>query len=432
MFLIASLVAVKAAGACELRDSTATNPTTGKVELPWRKDYPTQQPNDSRPWEAIEFETNWREYMTSVLATVKASGLKLEANRVVMDAGSRWWLSPWMDIGPSGREYLIGLTKERSPDRGDLAPGSPSSYQVWAIGWYNAHGAYTLGQIFRDPCDPDLASARLFREGTASFKLLFTDADPAVVTYLKEAPTVKAAVDAFGVRFEGKVREREPRELRLLQVDIAIKDRRAKQTGWVFGTFAWIGPRKGDGLFDNLRPVGLQWGNDPRAFSSKYAEIVSLSEGMVDQSLKNEGLFGWDQRPFLGFQGRVNGPADNKASSCLSCHGASQRPRSIRLRLVRSLPSTATEAEIRKHVDDYFRNIRAGELFDDTTPGAAPLDYSLQIESGFFRLCQAYTAGTLIAPKPAICPGAGSVPGAALAQDPSLRQLDGIEVPPRQ
>lgn len=51
-----------------------------------------------------------------------------------------------MNYGNSGREHYNGLTKERGPDPGDLSETSTGDEQVWAVGWYNAVGAYQLGK----------------------------------------------------------------------------------------------------------------------------------------------------------------------------------------------------------------------------------------------------------------------------------------------
>src|SRR5262245_4950934 len=83
-------------------------------------------------------------------------------------------------------------------------------------------------------------------------------------------------------------------------------------------------------------------------------------------------ISGWAERTWCAFQGRVNGPADNKLSSCLSCHGAAQAPRSLALGIVEAgtgptvQPGDSDFAIARKvarHVFSYFRNVRSGDLF---------------------------------------------------------------------
>jgi hypothetical protein len=385
------------AQSCDFTGSTAKNPATGVVDLAWRTDYPATLPNDPRPWEAVDFRVDWKGYMTAILGTIRASGLGIDANsHLKMGPGPRWWIARWMDYGPFGRERLNGLTKERSPSPKQLSPNSPGGRQVWAVGWYNAQGAFTLGQVFKQPCAPDLAKARLFEEGTASFKLLFTDMEGSSVSYLQGSPEVAAMVDTQGVVGGSDPANRVERRVRLLQVDIAAKDKRATGTGWVFGTYIWRGPATGDGFFDNLVPVGLHWGNDPGKTG------LTMKEGAVNPDLSNV-VFGWTERPWPGFHGRVNGPADNLASACLSCHGAAQWPRSTKLSIVGDLPPETNSAAVKKHVKDYFRNIKSGKLFDALEPNASSLDYSLQLEAGFSRLCTACRDGAVNGATPALC-----------------------------
>jgi hypothetical protein len=382
---------------CEFPGSTAVDPASGKVELPWRRDYPTSAPTDPKPWEAVDFRQDWKGYMAAIIGTARAAGLRITSDRrLAMAAEPRWWMSLWMDYGPFGRERLAGLTKERSPDQSQLAPGSPKSRQVWAVGWYNAYGAFTLAQVFRQPCDPDVTKAKLFEEGTASFKLLFTDMEPTGVPYLQGSPEITAMIDPPGVAGGADPASRVERRVRLLQVDIAAKDRRAEATGWVLGTYVWIGPPKGDGFFDNLVPVSLQWGNDPDNTG------FEMREGVINTDLKGI-IYDWKERPWPGFRGRANGPADNLSSACLACHGTAQWPRSVTPGMVGKLPLATDGAAVEKHVKTYFRNIKAGELFDSKPPGAAPLDYSLQLQAGFSRLCTACRDGAIEAATPALC-----------------------------
>jgi hypothetical protein len=42
------------------------------------------------------------------------------------------------------------------------------------------------------------------------------------------------------------------------------------------GTFVWRGPRKGDGVFDNLVQVGLMWGNDPNIKNPIWSQCMAI------------------------------------------------------------------------------------------------------------------------------------------------------------
>jgi len=206
-----------------------------------------------------------------------------------------------------------------------------------------------------------------------------------------------------GEQIRATVENRVHRNMRLLQLDIAVKDRRARSTtGWVFGTFAWIGPPKGDGLFDNLVPVSLQWGNDPGVYDEQ------ITESWINVDLKKI-LYGWDERPTLGFKGRANGPADNIRSSCLSCHAAAGRvPRSSHGLVGRiDITDFKDPDRVKQHVDLWFDNLDSREIFSPEQPYISNLDYSLQLDAGIFRMCAACRTGALSGDTPNVCRRAG-------------------------
>ncbi|MGL4967002.1 MAG: hypothetical protein ACRC67_37625 [Inquilinus sp.] len=398
----------------------------------WRADYPSDYPDPQikQPWELISFDNNPIDYMNAILQDSRTS-FRYDNRKLVGTGHEPWWISEWLDYGTSGREPYMGLTKERGPSPGDLSPTNKDGYQVWAVGFYNHSGAAVLGDIFAEPCNPSLPVALKFPFDTVSIKFLFTDASTDEVNYLKGAPAYDALIDAAGSGSTSlPVEKRTKQPLHLLQVDIAIKDSRAADTGWVFGTFAWIGPPKGDQLFDNLVPVSLQWGNDPKVYDTN-----------LHQSWTNPALagvtYGWEKRPTMGFQGRANGPADNIRSSCLSCHAASRTPRST-LGLLNSrfnMADLANTAKVKDHVDTWFQNLKGGQLFQPAEPATSALDYSLQLEAATFRMCRACAAGDLQGVTPILCRSSGfynrpmcSAPTADFARKLSLE----LTPPPRQ
>jgi hypothetical protein len=261
-------------------------------------------------------------------------------------------------------------------------------------------------------------------------KMLFTTIDAAAVPNLQGSPEIPAAIDP--TPGGGQPAQRKAGVVRLLQVDFAVKDKQSTQTGWVFGTFAWIAPSVGDGLWDSLQLVGLQWGNDPN-------KTTGLVEGMINPAM-NGKTFGWQARPFMGFLGRANGPADNLSSSCLSCHSRAQLPRA-RGGLAVNLPDLDKPDKVKNHLDRYFQNIPSGALEDSgVSADAIPLDYSLQVMNAFEHQCAACAAGDLSGTAPRVCKlvrGTGSLQQCAsgaleavgnFAARPELRDL--IEGPP--
>ncbi|MBR0825718.1 hypothetical protein JQ596_09225 [Bradyrhizobium manausense] len=413
--------------------SASTMKANGAVAVAkWRTDYPSMRPNpgDSQPWEAIDFRAKPADYMNAVLGTAKTS-FKIVDRKLVGTGQEEWYISQWLDYGNSGREPLMGLTKERSPDAGDLSKTNTRGSQVWAVGFYNKPGAAVFGEIFSDPCNPSLPVALKFPNDTVSVKFLFTDAKPEEVTYLQGAPEYDAFIDPPN---PGAANTRVIRTLRLLQVDISVKDsanpRRAQETGWVFGTFVWLGPPKGDTLFDNLVPVSLQWGNDPGVYDT------TISQGWTNPDLRGV-TYGWDERPTMGFNGRANGPADNIRSSCLSCHGAARTPRASIGLLGSSfkMSDLSDAAKVKAHVDTWFQNIKAGQLFQSFEPAVSALDYSLQLEAAVLRMCQACQFGDLRGPTPNVCRSGGfyNRPVCNAPIEASVRErLLSLVPPPRQ
>jgi hypothetical protein len=337
--------------------------------------------------------------MLSVLETVKPH-FKRDGRKLVSTGQEDWWISLWLDYTTSGREPFMGLTKERGPDPGDLSPTNRDGYQVWAVGFYNAPGATVLANVFADPCSPSVPQSVNFPEGSVSVKFLFTDASEDEVTYLRDAPQYDANIDRAGSGSQSRpAADRGRRTVRLLQVDISVKDKNAPDTAWVFGTFGWLGPTQGDGLFDNLVPVSLQWGNDPGTYNT------SIAESWINPNLRNV-MYGWTKRPTLGFNGRANGPADNVRSSCLSCHAASRIPRSSKGLLGSRFDmenDITDQNKVRNHVDVWFINLKGGDLFDPAQSAVSALDYSLQIEAAIFRMCRACKNGDLTGQTPGVC-----------------------------
>ncbi|MBD9628016.1 hypothetical protein IB279_34250 [Ensifer sp. ENS06] len=415
------------------RFQASTMKVEGVDPADWREDYPSDFPDadDVHAWESIKFREEPAKYMQIILESAKPHFRNVDG-RLVGNGSEPWWIAKWLDYGTSGREPLMGLTKERGPKPGDLSETGTEGPQVWAVGFYNAPGAAVFGEVFADPCSPSLPVNLKFPVDTVSIKFLFTDASPDEVSYLKDAPIYWAYIDPPGSASQSHaVPDRTRQQLRLLQMDIAVKDKASFDTGWVFGTFVWRGPPKGDQLFDNLVPVSLQWGNDPGVYDDK-----SIKQSWINQDL-NGVTFGWDKRPTLGFMGRANGPADNIRSSCLSCHSAARSPRTTIGLLNSGFDMTHLDnvQAVKRHVDTWFQNIKSGQIFQPSEPAASNLDYSLQLEAAAFRLCLACEAGDLTGETPFVCRSTGfynrpmcSPADTAMAQKRVLQTM----APPRQ
>jgi hypothetical protein len=336
---------------------------TGRV-FKLAQDFPTSVPADAQPWLAFDPKTKPDQYIRSVLAYFYEGNIRSSVEDSfdpALNTRRKWYNAPWQDVGFNGREPAHGLTRERVNEPGELDPNQKKYWNNYAVGFYNAAGASTIGKVWANRGAPD-SSRGIMPEGTVGAKLLFTTATTDEVPYLKGAPewNVYAYTDVNG--FPRPAPARGKVAVRLLQIDVAVKDRRSP-TGWVFGTFVYgggpgSGTTPGSG-WTNVSPVGLMWGNDPDALESG---------GPIKESWINPRV----NMPHIGYEGRLNGPVDNKISSCLSCHSTAQDPSTT---AKMTPPKGADKATLAR----WFRNIASGQPF---TPPARSLDYSLQVSGG--------------------------------------------------
>ncbi|ESX86264.1 hypothetical protein X754_28865 [Mesorhizobium sp. LNJC403B00] len=361
--------------------------------------------------------------MNAVLSTVRPY-FRYEDNALTSTGSEPWWMSEWMDYDKLGRESLMGLTKELAPLKRQLSMKSEAGSQVWAVNFYNEPGAVALHQVFADPCLPVVPQKLMFLEGSVAIKFLFTDANlgkfSGQIDYLNEGPIYHAHIDREGTGWPADTTGRVTRDVNLLQLDISVRDSNASETGWVFGTFVWMGPKKGDGLFDNLMPAVLIWAND------KDVTTKAIKESWINPSVAST-LSGWAERPFLGFLGRGNGPADNRNSSCISCHAAARLPlASVGIARPGKNPVDLNDAAaVSAHVKLWFQNIKPGEVFEPNDPPAvAALDYSLQIRAAIERLCQACEDGAMQGKTPDVCVKADYYAGPQCVQQGAKKVLE--------
>ncbi|KAI8301874.1 hypothetical protein K4K61_008424 [Colletotrichum sp. SAR11_59] len=202
--------------------------------------------------------------------------------------------------------------------------------------------------------------------------ILLTNATDAEVFTMKGAPSMKAVIAPDDAK-SAAIRNSKPSDLRLLQVDFAVTDERAK-IGWVFGTFMYYGDMKEANPWNRIIPVGIMWGNDPELTPQRAREGDKPKQSWINPVAEDIRKALGGTRPSWGWLGRMNGPADNFISACASCHSASEHGQTKKVSL---LPSPKdSDAEKMK----YFRNIWAGQPFTD---GAISGDYSLQLMIGY-------------------------------------------------
>jgi hypothetical protein len=343
----------------DARDNPPANWTGPVFHL--SQNYPTALPTPEQyPWKQIDFKTLPMDYLHAVLAyclegNVTPSGdFDINQNPV-----RHWYHAPWMH---PNREFIHGMTSERRSRPGELAPTQTQMWQNWAVGMYNAPGGFVIGRVWANPNAPNPSSAA-FPDGTVAFKLLFTQAPASQVPYL--ANDFEWIADINRISTGGAP----PVSLRLLQIDVAVRDTRADSTtGWVFGTFTYDAQEPGTTPWQRIVPIGLMWGNDPtRLFNGQ-----PLIETKINPNLRMPQHLGYG----VGGQKRLNGPVDNPASSCLSCHSTA----AVSLNPPRpTIPGVPPNNPTHQQLATYFRNIKSGTPF---SPGYTSLDDSLQLQVG--------------------------------------------------
>jgi hypothetical protein len=240
--------------------------------------------------------------------------------------------------------------------------------QTYAVAVFNEFGGYTIGQVWKDHDHPDAKKAK-FPAGTVICKVLFTDVPPAEVPSLAN-PLVWHGYITKSFSTNG----REIRPLSLIQMDIMVRDPRSPH-GWVFGTLQYNGKFNRKNKWENLVPVGLQWGNDPdvKDDASNPQPVKTRRNPVLKETVINDDD---NELPptHLGWNGRLNGPVDNPMSSCMSCHATAQAPaKSPMSPLFQDSPPAPGSDEWMK----WFRNIKCGARFDDKP--TSPTDFSLQM-----------------------------------------------------
>jgi len=331
---------------------------------------PALEPSSQRKWTQFDFKkpAEASKYLQAVLDYCLAGNTANNFADISANSVRKWYHAPWLHSTSSGREFIHGMTKERPSRPGELGSAQTAPHDNWAVGFYNARGGFAIGQVWKDPARPDPRKA-IFPSQTVTCKLLFT------TTPLSEAPFLDGSLEWQGDinRATGNA----PRPtLRLLQLDVAVKDPRANSTiGWVFGTFQYEKMTSSSAnWWEHMVPVGLMWGSDVANLKANLPttqEWINTARG---------------QKLHLGRKDLVlNGPIDNPLGSCAACHGFAQvaRVNNPSPSIPGGPPSlTANSAAL----DRYFTNIKAATAF---SPDYVSVDYSLQLQLGISRAINA-------------------------------------------
>ena len=229
--------------------------------------YPTALPGNDRipDFIKIDFKSSWRAYLLAARdycfkGNITPGG-DVEKDWRVADQNPRGWFHmPWQHYGPQGREGVHGLTQEAQVQLKQLAwTQTYTGGQTFAVGFFNDFAAYTIGQIWKDHNNPDLSKGP-FPENAVICKILFVDVPFDQVPCLNPPLHWRAYVPPLYT--SPPTTPRVFKQLSLIQMDLMVRDRRSP-VGWVFGNFQYNGATNHKNLWENLVPLGIQWGNDP-------------------------------------------------------------------------------------------------------------------------------------------------------------------------
>lgn len=383
LLLVVLLFAPALAGAAELDHMRPAPPGwRGHIFHPSFR-FPASFQKTGFAWLDISFRHAPERYLQAVL-DYALEGQDLEHFDLSKNRIRRWYHMPWLGWGRYAREYIHGLTRGRDFAPRELSVQQTHCRQNWAIAFYNDVGGAMLREVWGRGGRAPRFDSLPFLLNTVAVKLVFTQADAKDDPLLQGAPELQVAIDDNSqVNVDGCSTldsaangrsSRKPTMLRLLQVDLAVREQRASyKTGWVFGSYRFDATLPGSDPWKKLRPIGLMWGNDPQLTDDLAAKGSKPMQSVVLMQAPGGGT--------LGRGGRMNGVADNRQSACSSCHMAAQWP-TVSPMLA---PADWTEARC------WFRNIDGRYPFgfapgqqegcgDPTSLGRTrPLDFSLQL-----------------------------------------------------
>lgn len=338
----------------QILDKPSADETAQAKKLPrfkMRADYQNIKVRETdRPWKGLDLnndEDKMKFARTTLYYFFKGmadQSPKADSNFIAeKNKKADWCQMPWLNVGDSGREYVHGLTKERDLEPSTMYPQIEEGSD-WGIGYYNSHGCVTLGKIFggsTSRLEKPAFYEHKFENGTMSAKILFTTSPS---SYFDGSFTLTAHVSNPGSNF------RRLQKVRMLQIDIAVKDNEIKGTSpiadhWVMTsyyydpTFTWDFANEFKnpevaGLM-HMRPIGTHTGFD------------SATSYIFPGAKTNSNSETWGRDKLL------NGPADNPKSSCMGCHGTAGGSYSGKYKMVPGILDFPMyeQFKLKKHMD---------------------------------------------------------------------------------
>ena len=347
----------------------STNATGAGVDtFQLSQDYPAEvakSVSGNYEWEKVDFQKSPMRYMKSVLDYCW-EGMD-SSNFVAQDNPIRkWYHAPMLDHGYAGREFVRGLVMERTSNSGDLSIKQDKSVRNYSITYYNPEAAYTLGQVWCDPNNPDPSKAQ-FPIGSVWFKMVFTTTDTSQVPSLYNPLEWEAFVETGT---DQPVGPKQLRKVRLMEIDFGVRtNAKNAKTGWIFGVYAFEGHLQGS-IKDKMVPVGLQWGNNPGLTPAKVREGEPITETWINTKAWNQDNPQSSLVQKIGWGFRLQGPVGNHSASMMSEHMSAGWP---------EIPTSMPPGSPMDSVMTYYENVPAGTALK---PHQTSLDYNLELVAG--------------------------------------------------
>ncbi len=316
-------------------------------------------------------QENAEKYAEKILEIIEPDMRVLVENHQAWNARERGWYNMvWRGGGVpgvpiSGREVImntnLGQIVPNTSWKMDYRP-VPLWTQNYGVIYYNDTAAYTLGQVFEDPDNPQPEKAR-FEDGSIVVKIEASTVQPIDWPYRSRGVGASvlggaAAWNVYRPTTENqKEYQRDPNDPKIVeltnvvqtvypfQLAIKVKDTIASpDTGWVYLGYVYDSSSDGEGAWDRFVPAGLMWGNDPDFALGEPPFDDDLTETWINRDAPEfvVDTLGWAGRfaaPMdvavrhnvtflLPLGSEVEDPPEDgfRASSCLSCHGAAQTP----------------------------------------------------------------------------------------------------------
>ena len=273
----------------------------------------------------------------------------------------KWCNMPWLQPGPSGRDYVHGLTKEHDLSTSPIYPSANGAEITlgsdWGVAYFNTTACQGIKDIFgtrENPKQDELNFRGVkFPMGSMAVKILFSTAVYNPKT--KTNPWFQGAFQWLANVSLSKQTEREVRKVSHIQMDIAVKDdslvgASPDANHWVMTSYYYDlkynsplkleFPKHSEGL-KHMRPIGVAVGFD-----------ASTSKIVAGSATNNASLL-------------VNGPADKSSSSCMGCHGAA----GTKEPMVPGVPSYARYKAIRNNGLDFSMQVAFAKRYYQTRVG---------------------------------------------------------------